>query len=1192
MSLEANQQQTEDLIVAAETLADQMKDGSSVEEATDKILRSPIRKMQMDELRRKRRLERKNSVQRDYERQLRQAKNISFEDIEGDLKENPTKEDIEAAYKAAVRKEKALARGEGRKAGEAIVASDPEIAQIAESDAKLGPIRTADADQVEYGQDEADFQAITADDKDFGGSRLQNDLNKQIKDSGDIVIKRGDEKYVIANDEPTPEEFREEVMLREQGLSGVPRERVPKQTKARFATPKEKEEGKKPVERIVSKYGLYGQPIKDADGKKSWPLLGTTGRGLTVDAEGNEIRGKDTRITRGSEADEIFRPTVSSQNRLNETKAAVVKAVEEGKISVQDGTLMIERLSRNEGGRALRDREREQARQLVLADAQRRQGVFTEDVIQDTIIQEDRRQAAESAADPSRLKAPYRRPAPSTKANSMVGYGEERPAQQEDYSTRPRDPLSAAYSRRPEASGASSPLPNSTVPATGMVALTDEQVSDALEFFDVANNQSAETAAFHRDVIRQNQIDARNRYNAALATTGGEVFDGNRIREVIGENPGGFTFKELINAGIAGARGSRLGVEAPILSLNDAIRDEQVYRFTDKDGNVVAHGTASKRLDTPARSTTTELMQELGLPENSTTASLIRFLQDRTPELNDDLAEKYGSREYANINQELERLPQQMKRYGKTIGLSQEQIDQLPDRVRTLGQAVSLLEFAKKGLANADLTAQRMSATGERSTLPSDITPEVDDILTTLNYGSTPRRELARALYQLGMAGASEVNADRKQAYREGQGGYYPQSGNQLSVDLDLIGDDYLQAVGRFEADNPNYDSGLLGDLSQRVDGSANLQFGYTPGFAANMNFLGNERATFGGGPINPKTGKPTQLNIAREVQNRLSSYAPDLLSEGTGTGETPIGETPVPIGGVPGNPYYRYSRKTKDPDTGEQIFDEARLRKNAGRRTGKKLEQYIQQNRNRADLLDARQEKGYKVQAQMLADRHQGDREFGVSERMKDTQSEELKQKFNRYMSDIERVRLAGGNPTNTAQPIQAAPTPQSVAPVVGEPTGNQPAPAVDAGRGGWMGGPGTGRVVNARPGGALVSNRPPAAKPQQVFSDFYEPDERYDVAGNYPRELNTVKEEMRKRRLPSSQDYGTSGSSGSSGSSSQRATGQNFRNRARNFFRRGAAGRSAAELAAISGGSVLAGAGLNSLINQEREEREQEAV
>ena len=56
----------------------------------------------------------------------------------------------------------------------------------------------------------------------------------------------------------------------------------------------------------------------------------------------------------------------------------------------------------------------------------------------------------------------------------------------------------------------------------------------------------------------------------------------------------------------------------------------------------------------------------------------------------------------------------------------------------------------------------------------------------------------------------------------------------------------------------------------------------------------------------------------------------------------------------------------------------------------------------------------------------------------------------------------FGGRMPKNTAQPIQDAAAPQSIAPVPGDVTGSQPAPAVDAGRGGWMGGGGSGRVVN----------------------------------------------------------------------------------------------------------------------------------
>ena len=45
--------------------------------------------------------------------------------------------------------------------------------------------------------------------------------------------------------------------------------------------------------------------------------------------------------------------------------------------------------------------------------------------------------------------------------------------------------------------------------------------------------------------------------------------------------------------------------------------------------------------------------------------------------------------------------------------------------------------------------------------------------------------------------------------------------------------------------------------------------------------------------------------------------------------------------------------------------------------------------------------------------------------------------------------------------QPIQQAAVP-SIAPTPGDITGSQPAPAADAGRGGWMGGDNSGRITN----------------------------------------------------------------------------------------------------------------------------------
>ena len=74
-------------------------------------------------------------------------------------------------------------------------------------------------------------------------------------------------------------------------------------------------------------------------------------------------------------------------------------------------------------------------------------------------------------------------------------------------------------------------------------------------------------------------------------------------------------------------------------------------------------------------------------------------------------------------------------------------------------------------------------------------------------------------------------------------------------------------------------------------------------------------------------------------------------------------------------------------------------------------------------------------------------------------------------------RMEVAGGNrraaggriPENVAQPIQEASIPATIVPNPGDSTGNQSAPAVDAGRGGWMGGPGKGQVVSG-----AIGNKP----------------------------------------------------------------------------------------------------------------------
>ena len=61
------------------------------------------------------------------------------------------------------------------------------------------------------------------------------------------------------------------------------------------------------------------------------------------------------------------------------------------------------------------------------------------------------------------------------------------------------------------------------------------------------------------------------------------------------------------------------------------------------------------------------------------------------------------------------------------------------------------------------------------------------------------------------------------------------------------------------------------------------------------------------------------------------------------------------------------------------------------------------------------------------------------------------------------ERLERVGKGLFRERQPIQQAATPTSIAPSPGDVTGSQPAPAMDAGRGGWMGGGGNGRIATS---------------------------------------------------------------------------------------------------------------------------------
>ena len=156
-----------------------------------------------------------------------------------------------------------------------------------------------------------------------------------------------------------------------------------------------------------------------------------------------------------------------------------------------------------------------------------------------------------------------------------------------------------------------------------------------------------------------------------------------------------------------------------------------------------------------------------------------------------------------------------------------------------------------------------------------------------------------------------------------------------------------------------------------------------------------------------------------------------------------------------------------------------------------------------------------------------------------------------------------------NVRQPITQAAAPQSIGPTPGDITGSQPTPAVDAGRGGWMGGPGKGKVVNPfyKPGGPLVKQKRGQMAEQQPIQQV-----RVNV------------EEPSFSSAPQQPQRQSKSDSGFRGQFSREMMNRQLGNRSRRESMRNIIGGLAA-----AGGT---GAGLAALIGGEREQREEEAM
>ena len=435
--------------------------------------------------------------------------------------------------------------------------------------------------------------------------------------------------------------------------------------------------------------------------------------------------------------------------------------------------------------------------------------------------------------------------------------------------------------------------------------------------------------------------------------------------------------------------------------------------------------------------------------------------------------------------------------------------------------------------------------------------PGIADVLTKLRYTDKEKSQLARSIFALEELRGRDVNSELRQDFEERR---RPENGREVM----------------FEATGAQPVIGKVGK-NEKVGGKgvgAELRKINREKIARELDAAGLLYTT---GP----NGQQVMLPEARDILNDKEALdAAKIANAGVAPGET--AERARFVRGNARNMEPEERAKKFGPKNAEianevvRRYDEDEgLRRQAAEQT---TDPYAAQQRS-LDSEFAARGRQVEIDKEALA--------IGEIARLQKLGQLQLpnEKDFNQDPSftkeRLERVGQGVFKPVTPTQPIQEAAAPQSIGPTPGDVTGSQPAPAIDAGRGGWMGGPGSGRIENpfSRPGGAIVKQeRGQMAAPSRI--------ERVSVNVDEPQQ----RQQTPSSTTPRNSFYMDQPEEADSQFGRRARRVNEFINRAdRAVDRRlGRGGRLGAEAAAALGGGVL----LGNMISNEREQREQEVM
>jgi len=517
------------------------------------------------------------------------------------------------------------------------------------------------------------------------------------------------------------------------------------------------------------------------------------------------------------------------------------------------------------------------------------------------------------------------------------------------------------------------------------------------------------------------------------------------------------------------AKSSKQIPSLPIMAKEDVISDDPVFMRVNPLGEVVGH-SAGGHFVGEANSPST--LQNLNVPQNQ--QSLINFISDN---LQYDSGGGLKPAIITTATQDFTDIARGLSE--KAFG---EGVSNIPSGIHSLDEAQGFMDRLIQRRQETGGGFSRFNPDNPSSPMkvPAGETPTVSDLMSTMNVDKATQGRLANALYQMALAEGSDVNTAGKERYADRAGSYqtvYRPEGGSRTVNLDS---EYPSVNLRPE--NITFDS-PAGFFYDGVDAQ------YVPN---------SKRQVIDGKNVNIQAA-------LRNIQN------PD------GSRPDPASTEPF-IGAVSGEPQgkLRYRKGFGQDVTIREGYESLERSRAKGKRkfSQPRVDSMVRiaeevENRHNRQMGDKRAvELGMQARSAAQDDALRMERESDNA--LYNKRRSELLHSIatgsplpGRGSGPVQQMPISGLSAATrgtATQPTMEAPVAPSISLDPGVPTGNQPAPVVDAGeRGGAL---------------ALISNE--RSSRQERPSRYYDGNSEFDVASRYeerrPKRGGPMPDSMRK--------------------------------------------------------------------------------